>query len=276
MFATDFLFDGQKASDFGCMICSFNGNVGVETAEGGEIEYNAVKTPCRNELMFYGSQFNTTITWKFSICKNLCKKRNYYFDQYEESMIKKWLVKTDGYRMMQFDQRGYEDIYYNVYFNISPHQYLGKTIGFDLTAISNCPYGFTEVIKKKAIINSMSKMEFTVHSDVNTVILPTSHIKIYYYNLHNTGQQISIINEDSDGKQGNPMIFENVLNNTDLNTAIITINSDSGIVDGLNSPNNFNWNFLKLRDGVNKITTNFEEGFIEIEIQYREPRNIIV
>lgn len=276
MFATDFLFDGQRASDFGCMICSFDGNGGLKTAEGGEIEYNAIKMPGRNKFSFCGSQFNSTVTWNFSICKNPCRKGNGYFDQYEESMIKKWLLKTDGYRMMQFDQNGYEDIYYNVYFNIFPYQYLGKTVGFDLTAISDCPYGFTDIIKKKAIITSMSKLELTVHSDVNAVILPISHIKIYYHNLHNTGRQVSITNKDSTGKPDKPMIFQNALNDTNLNAAIITIDSYSGVVNGLNNPNNFNWKFLKLRDGLNTITTDFNEGFVEIEIQYREPRHIII
>lgn len=43
MFATDFLFNNLRASDLGLMICSFDSS--PNPASGGEIEYNAVKTP---------------------------------------------------------------------------------------------------------------------------------------------------------------------------------------------------------------------------------------
>ena len=59
MFATDFLFDQHYASDFGLMICSFDQS--PETASGGEIEYNTVKTPGRDRFSFYGAQRNTAI-----------------------------------------------------------------------------------------------------------------------------------------------------------------------------------------------------------------------
>ncbi len=267
IFAKDFLFDGQRASDFGCMVCSFNGSGGLETAAGGEIEYNAVKLPGRNEFGFYGSQFNTAVTWNFSICKNPCKKGNYYFDQYEESMIRKWLVKTDGYRMMQFDQDGYEDIFYNVYFNAMPHQHLGKTVGFDLTATSDCAYGFTDIIKKKAVISSQMPLEFHVHSDLNAHILPTINLRMYS-NIHEK-TQISILNTDCAGKTESPMTFKNILSNH------ISANSRTKEVSGLDSPDDFNWNYLKLRDGKNIITTSGTE-LVEIEILYREPRLITV
>ena len=45
-----------------------------------------------------------------------------HFSQYEESMIMKWLAKTDGYRWIQFEQEGYEDIFYKVMINALPHQ----------------------------------------------------------------------------------------------------------------------------------------------------------
>lgn len=256
MFATDFLFDNQRASDFGLMICSFDG--GAETASGGEIEYNVVKTPNRDKYTFYGAQFDSVITWAFSICKNPCKNDTLYFDQYEESMIAKWLLKTDGYKSFQFDQEGYEDVFYNVYINISPHQTAGKTVGFDLEVTSDCAYGFSDIITRKAVISSSAPLTLNVHSDINTYILP-------YVKINGTGD--FCINNDEDKSQKAAEI-KNV-------SQEIIMDSDTDMISGIDSPNDFNWHFLRLVDGMNVITTNSGSG-IEIEIRYREPRRVIV
>ena len=261
MFATDFLFDGQRASDFGLIICSLDG--GVETASGGEIEFNVVKTPNRDRFTFYDSQFNTVLEWNFTIMKNYCYDSNYYFNQYEESRIAKWLIKTDGYRQFQFDQEGYEDIIYNVYINVSPHQIGGKTIGFDLTVTSDCAYGFTNLITQKATINSSTFYKFMINSDINTYIMPIIKINgngnFYISNDRDLSQNI-----DNEGESR----FENIENE-------IIMDSDNDIISGLNSPNDFNWYFLRLVDGENIISTDSESD-ISLEIQYREPRRVIV
>lgn len=259
MFAMDFLFDGQRASDFNLMICSFNGE--SETVSGGEVEYNVVKTPGRDRFTFYGSQLNSVLQWNFSICKNPCRNTNQssqYFDQYEESMVSKWLIKTDGYRYFQFDQPGYEDIFYNVCFNITPHQINGHTVGFDLTATSDCGYGFTDIIKRKAIIKYGVDFKLNVHSDINTYILPLVKIKgVGNFYIKNNSD---IMQKESD--------FENV-----SSTKQIIMDSDCDSIYGIDNPNDFNWYFLRLVDGINNITTNSITD-IEIEIQYREPRYI--
>lgn len=261
MFATDFLFDNQCASDLGLMICSFSGD--GSSASGGEVEYNVVKTPMRDKFTFYGSQFNSVITWDFSICKEPCKDKNMYFNQYEESMVAKWLVKTDGHRYLQFNQDGYEDIFYNVCFNITPHQINGRTIGFDLTATSDCGYGFTDIIKRKSVIKSGMDLKLNVHSDINTYILPLIKIKgtgnFYISNNSDKMQNISL------NKQSN---FKNV-----SSTKHIIMDSDCDTIHGIGDPQNFNWYFLRLVDGINEITTNSMID-VEIEFQYREPRYV--
>ena len=262
MYASDFLFDNQCASDLGLIICSFNGE--FETASGGEIEYNVVKTPGRDRFTFYGAQLNSTIEWKFSICKNPCRNDELYFNQYEESMIVKWLLKTDGNKPLQFLQEGYETIIYNVRFNITPYQITGRTVGFNLTATSDCAYGFTDMIKKKTTINATAPFKLNIHSDINTYILPI--IKI-----NGTGS-FSINNyrdiELKDSILEKPVILENI-------SQKIKMDSDKDIITGLNSPDDFNWHFMKLADGNNIITTDSVDN-IDIEIQYREPRYVRV
>lgn len=261
MFATDFLFDNKRASDLGLMICSFDGD--FQTASGGEIEYNIVKTPNRDRFTFYGAQFNSAITWNFSICKNPCNNSSLSFNQYEESMVAKWLLKTDGYGLFQFDQEGYEDINYNVYFQIAPHQIGGQTVGFDLVATSDCAYGFSNIISRKSTINIANPLKLIIHSDINVYILP--HVRI-----NGTGN--FYISNDSDLSQN--AISDKAAEFKNISRKIV-MDSDTDTISGLASPDDFNWYFLRLVDGTNIITTNSESD-VEIEIQYREPRRVII
>lgn len=261
MFATDFLFNSQRLSDLGCIICSFDGE--LASAEGSEIEYNVVQSPNKDKFTFYGATWSSQITWNFSICKNTCTNDDIYFNQYEESQLAKWLLKTDGYKYFQFDQEGYEDIFYKVYINMIPHQVCGKTVGFDLTVTSDCAYGYTDLITKKATINSSTPLRININNDVTSAIYPLITIKgngsFYLSNDSDTRQNVSLAKETS---------FENV-------SAPIIMDSENDIIQGVSQDNKFSWYFLRLVDGNNIITTNSESD-IKLEIKYREARRILV
>lgn len=258
MFATDFLFDNNRASDLGLMIGSFNNE--LPTAAGGDIEYNIVKTPNRDTFDFYGAQLNTFITWNFSIVKNPCLSNDQspYFSQYEESRIAQWLLKQDGYRWFQFDQKGYQDVYYKVHINMLPRQIGGKTVGFDLTVTSNCGYGYSEEIFKEYTINKDKPIRLDIHSDINSHILP--HITL-------NGMGTFYISNKSDLPRKYTKLEH-------INGEII-LSCDDDMIEGISSPNDFNWYFLRLVNGVNHIVTDSQND-INIKIIYREPRRIIV
>ncbi len=263
MYATDFLFNENRASDFGLIICSFNGE--FETASGGNIEYNVVKTPNRDNYDFYGAQFNEVLTWNFSIFKNPCQNNNeeIYFNQYEESQIAQWLLKQDGYKWFQFDQDGYRDIYYMVQINMLPHQVSGQTVGFDLTVTSNCGYGFTDEIVREFTFNKNKKIRLDIHSDTNSYILP-------YVTVNGNGD--FYISNDSD-------LSQNRLNGEETRlyhvTEEIIMDSNNDIINGIKNTSDFNWYFLRLVNGVNNISTDSDSD-IKINFIYREPRRVIV
>lgn len=265
MFATDFLFDNNRASDFGLMIGSFDSR--IETASGGNIEYNVIKTSNRDSFVFYGAQLNTVLTWNFSIVKNPCLNNGIYFNQYEESQIAQWLLKQDGYRWFQFDQEGYEDIYYKVQINMLPHQAGGQTIGFDLTVTSDCGYGYSEEIVKNYTLNVNTPIKLDIHSDTNSYILPyislTGSGDFYISNNSDLSQKYSDIESDDKSTR-----LQNV-------TDKIIMDSDKDVITGISCSNDFNWYFLRLVNGVNNITTDSVND-IKIKFTYREPRKVIV
>lgn len=270
MFATDFLFDDQRASDLGLMIVCFDGD--NEPASGGEIEFNVVQTPNRDRYTYYGRQFASVLQWNFSIAKNPCSyvdNEEMYFTQYEESEIARWLLKKDGYNWFRFEQDGYNDIWYNVMFNMTPHQINGRTVGFDLVVESDCGYGFgaeEEVYFKEheEIMNSSTPLYLYINSDIDTYVYPEITITgcsgdFYIYN------ESDVIQTLSNNKQSD---FKNISDN-------IFMDSENDIVDGIDTAQDFNWKFIRLVKGVNVLKTDSAND-LRVNIKYREPRRVIV
>lgn len=263
MFATDFIFDNKRASDFGLMIGSFNG--GIETASGGEIEFSVIKAPNQDKYDFYGAAINSVLTWNFSLLKNPCTNNadDMYFTQYEERQIAKWLLKQDGYKYFRFEQEGYEDIFYRVQINMSPHQVCGRTAGFDLTVISDCGYGYSQEFTHHFTLNKENPINLTINNDTNSYILP-------YITLNGNGS--FYISNDSDSAQNITNAKSTKFSNV---TGTITMDSDKDMITGISSPNDFSWYFLRLVNGVNNITTDSVDN-IALQITYREPRRVII
>lgn len=265
MFATDFIFDDAYLSDFGLII----GYLDTESnsISGGEINLNVIQTPNRDRYTYFGRDFSSVLQWNFSIIKNPCNYtggNQMYFTQYEESEIARWLLKKDGYHWMRFEQNGYKDIWYNVMFDMTPHQINGKTIGFNLVVKSDCGYGFSSEVERNNLINSSTPFYLNINSDIDTYIYP--YIKItngtgdfYIYNESDKMQTLSNNNQSNFYKISNTILMD----------------SDNDIINGIDSPQNFNWRFLRLLQGINVLKTNSETN-LQISIKYREPRRVLV
>lgn len=264
MFTTDFIFDGQKASDHGVVICSFDGE--YQPVTGGEVEFEVVKPPDNDKFEFYGAQYTTPLEWNISIMKNPCNKSSddeFYFTNEDERMIYKWLQKRDGYHWFCFCDE-YEDgeVYFNVKINIAPHYINGKIAGFDLVITADSAFGYTALKKKVGSLTSNSPFILYVDTDTKHYILPEINI---------TGSGNFYISNDSDP-------VRNITNKkaAEFKSASGTMymNSEYGVLDGLDLAN-FSCRFLRLVDGKNVFTTNSTSA-IKLEIFYREVRRIVV
>ena len=261
MFATDFLFDGQRLSDMGYTIASIDGS--TESVSGGNIEFNSVKPANSDKYKFYGANYNEVLTWTFTIMKNPClyNDEELYITQADESQLAKWLIKTDGYRYIQFLQDDYEDVVYQVYNNMTPVQICGRTVGFTITSTSNCGYGFTPEITKVFSINNGTNFKLNVYNDIRGVCYPT-------FKITPSDLEFTIKNETESTTKG-----LKILNHTMGKKYYI--DSENEIIDGISSPDDFNWHFIRLVDGENVISTDATFD-INIEMTYRETRKVII
>ena len=268
MFADDFLFAGQKASGYGMMIASDSG--GEAIVSGGEVEITSVRPPDKDIFDYYTGRLESPIQFNFSIFKMNCSDPNdIYVSQEEESRIAKWLIgrsKTKGYEWLQFDQDGFRDVCYKVVFTtMQPVQVMGKTIGFELTAVSNCGYAFTTEKSVIFQLDSSNPKELFVQSDINTYIYPhvtftnlPASTKITFHS-NTEGVDINRTEFNSSATQGRTVVMD----------------CENDIIDGIDSPNDFNWYFPRIADGSNIFTTSLNTP-ITVELKYREPRRILV
>lgn len=258
---SDFVFDGQRASDYGLIFCLFDTE--YQPATGGEAEFETVKPPNSDDFVFYGSQYNTPLEWTFSVMKNNCSGRADSFSTQEERLIRKWLERRDGYYWFHFckDDDDEDNILYKVQIKVASHIIGGKTVGFDLAVTSNSAFGYTELQKRNATISSSNPLTLYIDTDTNAYILP-------YITIAGSGN--FYISNDNDPvrnySSGKAASFTGA-------SGTITMDSENLILDGL-SLDKFNGYFLRLVDGENVIRTNSYYD-ISLEIYYREVRRAI-
>lgn len=146
--ATDFMFDNKKLSDFGMMLCNFDGSSKEDISIGNKITYTTIKTPMSNRTYFINAEYEDTITSTLQICKIACNDDNRSFSTNEIDSLLSWLVRKDGFHKFKLYQQGYEDIYFNVYFSdVQAVSIGGAVYGLTLTLTADAPYGYGEDVK---------------------------------------------------------------------------------------------------------------------------------
>lgn len=270
MYATDFIFDGVSLSSKGYMICTFDGD---SVVSGGEIEPIVRKTPSTDEYTYYAAEINNVLTWELGICKLPCGTEDFEpLNQYEESELAKWLLKTDGYRWLQFVQPDdYPDVYYKVYINMTPAQIGGVTYGYNLTITSNCGYGFSGERIYQFSSNSQP-LTINVDNDLNRYIYPTVSFETnsnecWIYNENDLEQNLSNNKETH---------FYDLGDNYD-NPIELSMDSENDIVNGITTPDQFNFRYLRLVNGENNIYTDgVMGGTHRSETEYSEQELVAI
>lgn len=255
MYATDFIFDGVNLSSKGYMICTFDGD---SIVSGGEIKPIVKKTPSVDEYTYYAAEINNVLTWELGICKLPCGTEAFEpLNQYEESELAQFLLKTDGYRWLQFVQPDdYPDVFYKVYINMTPYQIGGQTFGYNLTITSNCGYGFSH--EYTATLSSEDQpLTINVNNDLNRYIYPTVSLETnsdecYIYNENDLEQNL---------ENGKECRIKNLGDNVETPRTIF-MDSGNDLVQGLEYPDQFNFHYLRLVDGENNI---YSDGILSGE-----------
>lgn len=260
MDATNFIFDGKSLSDFGFIICTFDGETNVSTSPS--ITYTTLKVPDNNRRRFLSSNYEDVISFEISIAKYESKKNNLPINSYEDRAIRKWLCREDGFHEFVIEQEDFYNIYYNAQINITPQMVCGRIRGYRLTITTDNVYGYTEWLETEFDINSSTSYNFLALSDRADYFYPIWEITP----LQSGDIHLKILEDVNQ--------TYTILKSATINKKII-IDSENGIIEGI-SPDNFNWQLLRIVQGfdetVNTITSTLP---CHIKMKYRLARKAV-
>lgn len=142
MYATNFEYDGLKASDYGVMICRFDSASPETVSSGADIYFDTVRPSGSNKFKMYGSKYTESYSSTFQICKNPDTGKDLYFNPNEISALQRWLCKKDNYHQFHPIQDDLKDIYWNATFSCKQININGKIAGLELTLYTDSPYAY--------------------------------------------------------------------------------------------------------------------------------------
>lgn len=235
MYAIDFEYDGIRLSDYGMMICTFNGNDSETVSSGSDLTFNLVKSIGSDISRLCGAKYEESYSATFQICKNDCYSSKKYFSPLEVSSLQRWLCRKDGFHEFKIIQNDYEGIHWNVTFSAKQILFGGRIVGMELTLFTDSPYAYGNEQSATFNINS-SGTTFSLYDQNDEIgyIYPT--VKVTNTSVGN----LSIINSLS--SKGTIINLENtdtiILNGT--NKTIVSENNYDL------SRNKFNFTFPKL------------------------------
>lgn len=149
MYYTDFEYDNQRLSDFGCIVCQILEDGSTKTVNvGSQITFNTIHNPNTNKFSRVSAQYDEAFTSTFEVCKNPCGNDNDVFTPEEVSYLTRWLNrKTYKKFKMVYEDGELSNVYYNASMNVEPITLAGRIIGLQLVLITDAPFAYYDEVE---------------------------------------------------------------------------------------------------------------------------------
>lgn len=259
--AEDAVFNNKSLSDFGFMLCEFDGNGSLnKNSVGSTIDLKTVKI--KNNWKVTSSEYKEAVTFSITICK----KDFSQISPLEQATINRYFIRKDGYKFLQFIMKEYEQIYFNVMCTDIKTISVGNIDhGLELTFISDAPYGYGKEEKYTIDVggSSMVKNVFIDMSDEVGETYPNLKIEVY---------------QDSAVNMTNELTNCNFMLKNCVGGEIITVNTTTGEITSTRRGNvvkdfNYNWfsfgNTYEKRNNPIMLT-----GRSKVTMFYRQIRKV--
>ena len=234
MKAYDFLYGDKSLSDFGFILCSFDGSKGVEAvSDGCQITFNTVPVLGGTKHNLMSTEYEDCLETTWQICKHSCKDGIQEITETEHREITRWLNRKNFLKLKIYDD-SHIDLYYNAVINVGKIEIDGRLFGFELEVKTNTPFALKE---PKTI--TVKNLEVDGKHSINDI----SHEEGYIYPY----TEITV-NQDGDLK------IYNAIENRDTYIAncvageVITMDYPviESSISSHNIQNDFNWNFFRV------------------------------
>lgn len=144
--ATNFLYDNEKLSDYGMILCQFDSNTTETISVGNNLTFNTVKTNASDRNCLASAAYEEPLSATFQICKCDCLTDDKYISPEELTALLRWLARRDGYHKFQLYQEGLEGTFFRGSFNnVQQIKVGGKICGLELTFVTDSPYGYEDI-----------------------------------------------------------------------------------------------------------------------------------
>lgn len=263
-----FIFDGKDCKDkFGIIRCKFDSD--DNTISGGDIETSTYSSRNTNEWKIISNRYSSPLSFSISFCK--CDGS--FFDFYEMKNISRWLVREDGYRLMQFYDGTHisSEICYeckatkNIIWKMVGENCVGGTVNF----ICKHPYARTSDIIQTFTVNTQNSYTFVCNSDA-TYVNPFE-ITILVKNNCTVGFTITSSIHEANATQIRNCVAGETIKIDCVNKIITTDKATHDIA------NDFNYVFQKITcGGGNEVNSFTGVGNYTITIKYYEARKVVI
>lgn len=263
MFATDFIFNGELASDYNLVICSINGNDIETSPNGASITPVQVKSAASDVWQYIRGNYDEALSATIQVIKKSCDDSydNAFFSVYEQREINRWLNKRDGFHEFKLIKEGFDGIVFNAQINVNKVELMGKVIGFELNIITDKPYAYFDEVTEYINSSASSDKHFILFNngdedgEIDTIVKVTC-LNAGTLRIYNEATQKSLILSDCEYDE--TVYFDSKKRE---------VKSNRRTAGQLLDKFNFGWIKLKREngDGTNVLTINMDAN---IEVKY--------
>ena len=237
----DFSYNGEKLSDYGCIVVSINTLFSNSVPLGSNITFDTIRNRASYQNKIINAKYDDVITATFDVCKNPCSFHNneMAFSSGEISYFMRWLNQKVYYKFKPIYENGnYSDIYfYGTFTTISAIVIGGNIIGFTLTFTANSPFGYVDDKEFTAYITE-SKNTFIFYDDSDEI----GSLYPYYFKIDCLSDGRLEIQNDRDSKS---TVIQNCKNGES-----IIMNCENKIITSSKAHttlyNDFNYNYPRI------------------------------
>ncbi|MCI8281386.1 MAG: hypothetical protein HFI76_06785 [Lachnospiraceae bacterium] len=177
----DFEFDNERASDYGLIVGSFQGDAGMEIlSSGSDLALNPTKPSRSDRFLIHHLDYSEPYTYTFQVIKNYCTAKNgdISLSPKEISSIQRWLCRRNSLHKFKIYAEGYNNLYWMGSFYAQQVSLNGKIVGLELTFTADSPYAYSEPISLAFDCKEQTPFEIYNMSDEEGAIHP--HMEITF------------------------------------------------------------------------------------------------
>ena len=288
MYLVDFVYDGYKLSDYGCMVGSVVTENSDSISMGSVIRLETVMNHGAYRSEIVNADYPDVYTVTFDVFKTPCDDQADYFTDQEVSWFMRWLNRKE-YKKFEpiYDTDDFENVFLmGTFTECRAINLQGQVYGFTLTFTTNSPFAYIDYNSNVYdlvndgvtfdIINPYNKQSETLTGGTFTILDESDELGSIYpskFIIEVSQAGRLVIWNERDERTRYTEVKNCVVNEMITFDCIHKVITSSNLHDGLS--NDFNYVFPRLKNDMDSNYNIFHvtlDGSVEIE--YKPVRKV--